>query len=175
MPENEKKSLSEGISKLADVIKKHEGYYIEGSRAQRNNNPGNLTASPFPNKKEFPNKKDKGFCIFPDKETGEKALNHQLNIIFTGDSRHYKPTTTIEEFVNKWASTSKKVEKESYAKSIAKEFKTTKDKTLKEAFEKNGYDLSGKEKDKDNTHPTPVPVPVPTPPPNPTPSPGSGG
>ena len=147
MTKSEKKPLSEGISKLAEVIKKHEGWYAEtGSepnRPQRNNNPGNLSWSKFECGSETVTLKDgseQRYAKFKDEKTGAKALNYQLEIIFAGKSDAYKPTDTIEEFVNKYAGNPPK----EYIKAVAKAFDTTKDKTLKEAFEKNGYDLSGK-------------------------------
>lgn len=63
-----------------------------------------------------------GFAYFKDQETGWKALKYQLQLIFDGESAYYKPTMTIQEFVNVYANSSPKEELKNYAKYIADMF-----------------------------------------------------
>jgi len=109
----------EVIKKLASVIAKQEGFYVAGSRAKINHNPGNLV---YVGQSKAIGKDDKGFAVFATDQDGWDALYWQLNYIFDGKSRCYSPDFTIEQFVNVWASTSPQNEKESYAKAIANAF-----------------------------------------------------
>ena len=104
------------IDKLSNVIAQYEGFGVKNSLATRNNNPGNMVSSPF-----MEGIVD-GFAYFKDKETGWKALRYQLQLIFDGESAYYKPTMTIQEFVNVYANSSPKEELKNYAKYIAEEF-----------------------------------------------------
>jgi hypothetical protein len=68
--------------------------------------------------------KDKrnGFAYFDSIEDGWKALKYQLQLIFDGQSAYYNADMSIQEFVDTWASTSKKAERKNYAQFIASEF-----------------------------------------------------
>lgn len=63
------------IDTLAQAIAQMEGFNVSGSIAQRNNNPGNLRASPYAIGKDT-----NGYAIFPDSTTGWNALNYQLSL-----------------------------------------------------------------------------------------------
>jgi hypothetical protein len=63
------------IDTLASAIAQMEGYNVLGSVAQRNNNPGNLRASPYATGTD-----SKGYAIFPDAATGQEALMYQLSL-----------------------------------------------------------------------------------------------
>lgn len=69
--------------KIADAIQKMEGWF-KGSRSYRNNNPGNIWDGTTSTKKKriWPNIPiDKqGFLIYPDYETGRKALEKDITI-----------------------------------------------------------------------------------------------
>ncbi|MEM3609748.1 MAG: hypothetical protein QW076_02465 [Candidatus Anstonellales archaeon] len=110
---NTKKSV---IQRLAEAIAQFEGFYKEGTVANRNNNPGNLVYSPYQS-----GQKD-GFAYFKDTQTGWQALYYQLGLIFNGQSKYYRPDMTITEFVNTWASSSPYPERVSYAKYVASTF-----------------------------------------------------
>ena len=62
------------IDQLAQAIAQMEGFNVAGSVAQRNNNPGNLTASPYATGNVG------GYSVFPDAQTGWDALYYQLNL-----------------------------------------------------------------------------------------------
>jgi len=62
------------IDTLAQAIAQMEGFNTPGSVAQRNNNPGNLTASPYATGNV------NGYSVFPDAQTGWQALDYQLQL-----------------------------------------------------------------------------------------------
>ncbi len=63
------------LSAWAGAIATFEGFYISGSRPQRNNNPGDLKYAGQPG---AVGQDAAGFAIFPDPSTGWTALNNQL-------------------------------------------------------------------------------------------------
>ena len=79
-----------------DRIQRHEGYYVKGSRAERNNNPGNIISSPFTDRHGSIGS-DGRFAIFPDYATGRKALH---TLLFK--TRVY-PTLTVEAAIARYA------------------------------------------------------------------------
>jgi hypothetical protein len=87
------------ISILALAIQEFEGDYA-GSLARRNNNPGNLRSSPLQS-----GKRD-GFAYFDTYELGMEALEHQIRIGATGESRVYYPEMTLLQFFNTYAPSS---------------------------------------------------------------------
>ncbi len=104
------------IDRLAEYIAEFEGFYKDGTVAQRNHNPGNLVSSPYQI-----GTKD-GFASFLTDNDGWKALKYQLQLIFDGKSKYYRPDMTIQEFINVYASTSPENERISYAQYIANHF-----------------------------------------------------
>ena len=107
------------ISRLAHIIAIQEGFYKIGTIAQRNNNPGNLV---YVGQSKAIGQDKNGFCIFATEQDGWDALYFQLSLILDGKSRYYSPEMTIREFVETWAPTSPKDEKDAYARAIAYEF-----------------------------------------------------
>lgn len=63
------------IDSLLQAIERFEGFFTPGSRAQRNNNPGNLQSGPGQIGTDA-----NGFAIFPDVATGTAALAHQIDL-----------------------------------------------------------------------------------------------
>jgi hypothetical protein len=84
------------IEVWAEAIKEFEGWY-KGSRSWRHNNPGNLRYS------KYETDNVDGYSVFPDYETGWKALLFQLRIATDGRSSVYSPDMTLKQFVNVWA------------------------------------------------------------------------
>lgn len=80
--------MGDFIGDLAQGIARFEGFQVSGSRAQRNNNPGNLRAGPGQVGTDAG-----GYAIFPDLETGWAALDNQIQLNLT----RY-PTLTLREF-----------------------------------------------------------------------------
>lgn len=73
------------------AIAKMEGFFIPGTKAARNHNPGNLRASSLATGKD-----SDGLAIFPDDETGWRALARQITL----DAKRGK---TIEQFISGYA------------------------------------------------------------------------
>ena len=88
------------IQLIANAIQKQEGYY-PGSRAFRNNNPGNIWDDVAPGKPkriwpQYPID-DKGFLKLPDYATGRALMENQLRIkINRGE--------TLTQLINEWDS-----------------------------------------------------------------------
>lgn len=85
-----------------------------GSRAWRNNNPGNMKYGAFAASQGATGKDDKGFAVFPSYEAGRKA---QENLLF--NSPAYRGLT-IAEAIRKWAPGSDGNNPASYAADLAK-------------------------------------------------------
>ncbi|MDE2019896.1 MAG: hypothetical protein KGJ13_06140 [Patescibacteria group bacterium] len=89
-------SMTDGIpfSALAEAIQTEEGYY-PGSRAYRNNNPGNLR---YAGQYGAIGQDGAGFAIFPDYQTGFNALVAQLRLDATRN-----PQWTLYDFISHYA------------------------------------------------------------------------
>jgi len=82
------------LSDLMNGIARMEGFWVNGSRSQRNNNPGNLRASSLATGKD-----SSGYAIFPDIDTGWRALQRQIELD-TGRG------LTLGKFIAKYAPSS---------------------------------------------------------------------
>jgi hypothetical protein len=69
----------------------------DAPRGYRNNNRGNIIASPFATRMGATGVDDKGFAIFPDMATGDRAAVSLLGV-YGQQGRN-----TIEQIVNKWS------------------------------------------------------------------------
>lgn len=81
------------IESIARAIAQFEGFYNPGSRAQRNNNPGNLRYAGQPG---AIGADSAGYAIFPTAEAGWQALRRQIQL---DASRGL----TLEQFIRKYA------------------------------------------------------------------------
>lgn len=121
-----KKKLTEGkekekqsvVKRLANAIAVFEGFFQTGTLPNRLNNPGALIY--IGQSKAVKDKS--GFAHFLTKEDGWNALYYQLQLIFDGKSKYYRPDMTIQEFINVYASSSPENEKVAYAEYIANHF-----------------------------------------------------
>jgi len=120
------------IRKLASAIALSEGYWVRGSLPQRLNNPGALIYVGQDNSI----KDSSGFAHFTTPEAGWNALKWQLNFILDGKSKYYSPEMTIQQFVDKWASTSPVNERVAYAQRIAGVFSVDTNTKLKDLVNK---------------------------------------
>jgi hypothetical protein len=80
---------------LSQAIAREEGYYIDGTRAQRNNNPGNIEYGPFA-RSHGATGGDPRFAIFPTPEAGFAALvglllKHYLGMTVAQALSHWAP------------------------------------------------------------------------------------
>jgi hypothetical protein len=88
------------IARIVDAIAFAEGYSIPGSRPHRNNNPGDLERDPTGKGIGH----DGPYVIYASAEDGREALEHQVRLMF-GGSHIYKPSMTIAEVAEHYAST----------------------------------------------------------------------
>jgi len=99
------------VDRIAKAIATAEGFFVQGSRPQRNNNPGNITAS-F----GYPTMGSDGpFPIFATEAAGWAALKDQIRMMLDGSSSHYQPTMTILEIARVYTAT----EHEDWALNVA--------------------------------------------------------
>src|SRR3954465_5596677 len=70
--------------RLIDAIARQEGFGKHGTRAQRNHNPGNINAGVFARGHGATGADDKGYAVFPDAETGFRALAVLLKVSYKG-------------------------------------------------------------------------------------------
>lgn len=66
--------MTDLLYKLASAIATAEGYFVQGSVPQRNNNPGDLRSAPWLNSPKI----SKNFVVFSSKFSGMAGLYHQL-------------------------------------------------------------------------------------------------
>lgn len=93
--------------------------------AARNNNPGNIRFGDFARAQGATGQDERGFAVFPDQSSGEKAQHNLLN----GDA--YK-NMTLSQMVSKWAPNTDKNNPAQYARSIKQMTGLDMDKTYAE-------------------------------------------
>jgi hypothetical protein len=103
------RQLHPRVYDLALAIQAHEGFYAErgpgrpASRAWRNNNPGNLRASPLATGNDGPDGKG-GMAVFPDYYTGLAALLLDLVSKCLGKTNtNLTSDSTLAQLVRVWA------------------------------------------------------------------------
>lgn len=115
------------IEEWAKAIQKHEGYiapnaqYPNGSRSYRNNNPGNFRCSLLVMGELKAIRCEDNFAVFPDYETGWKALVQFLTYAAEGALRAYKPEMTLYEFYAVYAPGGDGNYPKVYAEAVAKD------------------------------------------------------
>lgn len=77
-----------------EAIAREEGFNVEGSRPNRNNNPGDIEYGRFA-KAHGATAGDPRFAIFPDADSGFSAMRALLQGAYLG--------LTVEQALNKWA------------------------------------------------------------------------
>lgn len=77
------------------AVARQEGFYVEGTRPQRNNNPGDIEYGQFA-KAHGAIRADSRYAVFPDVTTGFAAMR----ALFQAPSYKGK---TVEEALNRWA------------------------------------------------------------------------
>ena len=90
-----------GTPELARAIARAEGYYVRGSKAARNNNPGNIRRGP-------------DYVHFKTKQEGWDALTDLLTKVADGRSRVYNTDMTLRDFGKRYA------QSKVWAKNVAK-------------------------------------------------------
>lgn len=98
------------VNKIATAIATAEGFFVPGSRAARNHNPGNMT-------KDLTGKavgRDGMFVIYKTDQDGWDNLRKQVWLAF-GGSMVYNSAMTILEFAKRYTAT----EQLDWAKNVA--------------------------------------------------------
>ena len=92
------------LKELAEAMAKFEGFYLINSRANRNNNPGNLKWSSWAKGYDKDN-----FAIFETKEKGWEAFLWDLGKKCKGETRtNLTPESTIKDLIYVWTTTDQK-------------------------------------------------------------------
>ncbi len=89
------------VDSLAEAIAYAEGFFVAGSRAARNHNPGDLTV-------DVTGKgigKDGIFIVYASDADGWDALKHQVNLMLTNASQIYNNQMTIREVASRYTTT----------------------------------------------------------------------
>jgi hypothetical protein len=103
--------LDVAINAFATAIAYAEGFYVNGSRPQRNNNPGDLTLDTIGKGIG----KDGPFIIYATPDDGWEALKRQVSLILTNTSNVYNTNMTIQDMANRYTTT----EQEAWALNVA--------------------------------------------------------
>ena len=90
---------------LLEAIAREEGYYVSGSRPQRNNNPGDLIFC-AESQRFGATHGDPRFAVFPDDMTGWNALRRWLSVPAEFENGNLVAGylgATLEQIVNRFA------------------------------------------------------------------------
>jgi len=107
--------LSTAIQLFSEGIALAEGFYVAGSRAARNHNPGNLTLDLTGTSIG----KDGMFVVYANDSDGWTALRRQVELILTNASNIYNTDMTLREIATHYASTSSPDEQLNWAVNVA--------------------------------------------------------
>lgn len=107
--------LSAAIDLFAEGIAVAEGFFVAGSRAARNHNPGNLTVDIT----DTAVNKDGMFMVYANDTDGWNALRKQVELILTNASTIYNSQMTLRQIAQKYASTSPPNEQLNWAINVA--------------------------------------------------------
>lgn len=93
--------LNVATNAFAVAIAYAEGFYINGSRPQRNHNPGDLTIDTV----GLGVGKDGPFVVYANDDDGWAALKRQVQLILTNTSNVYNTDMTIQDVANRYTAT----------------------------------------------------------------------
>lgn len=94
-------TIQQVVPLFAQGIAIAEGFYVDGSRAQRNHNPGNLTEDTTGNGVD----KDGMFIVYGSDADGWAALYRQVELILTNTSHIYNVDMTLREIAEHYTTT----------------------------------------------------------------------
>lgn len=86
-------TISPTIRRIGEAIATAEGFYMEGSRPQRNNNPGDLTVDVSGKGVGM----DGPYVIYATAEDGFSALYKQISKWLAGTSKYISASMTISQ------------------------------------------------------------------------------
>lgn len=93
--------LSDAIDAFANAIATAEGFFVTGSRPQRDNNPGDLTVDTTGTGIG----KDGPFIIYATASDGWDALKKQVQLILTDASNIYNSDMTLRDIASIYTTT----------------------------------------------------------------------
>jgi hypothetical protein len=93
--------LNLAVNAFATAIAYAEGFYVNGSRPQRNHNPGDLTIDTV----GLGVGKDGPFIVYANDADGWTALKRQVQLILTNTSSIYNTDMTIQDMANRYTAT----------------------------------------------------------------------
>ena len=128
-------TISELTDKLSDAIAYAEGFFVTGSRSQRNNNPGDLTVDLTGTGIGF----DGAFVIYATAYDGWDALKKQVFRMIDGSSAFYNPSMSILEIAMTYTST----QQETWANNVASRLGVDIDATLNDLLDSPGTLIGG--------------------------------
>ena len=89
------------VNRIAEAIAYAEGFYVDGSRPQRNNNPGDLTKALGFASIGW----DSIYVVFKTVEDGWAALRKQVQLMLTNQSSVYNSNMTILDVARRYTTT----------------------------------------------------------------------
>jgi len=133
--------MANKIEQWCESIQSHEGWilpctkYPAGSASFRNNNPGNFRCSSLVMGELGATKCVNNLAVFPNYETGFKALKQFLIYACTDKLRSYKSTMTLLDFYKVYAPSSDNNNPLNYATCVAKDLGISINTQIKELYE----------------------------------------
>lgn len=106
--------LNDAVKLMSQGIAIAEGFFVTGSRPQRNNNPGDLTVDTI----NAGIGKDGPFIIYATEDDGWRALYKQVELIFTNASRIYDSNMSIRQIAQKYTTTDQLAWAENVARTL---------------------------------------------------------
>lgn len=103
--------LDDAINAFSNAIATAEGFFVSGSRPNRNNNPGDLTVDTTGTGIG----KDGPFIIYASAADGWAALNKQVQLILTDASNIYNSNMTLRDIASLYTTT----DQSSWAQTVA--------------------------------------------------------
>lgn len=94
-------SVADPVDALAKAIATAEGFYVDGSRPQRNHNPGDMTADLVGKGVGY----DGPFVIYATDDDGWSNLKAQIQKWFDGTSRNADSSSTIADLAGFYTNT----------------------------------------------------------------------
>ena len=94
-------NVSDQVQKIAQAIATAEGFFVSGSRPQRNNNPGDMTQDLIGKSTG----KDGAFVVYATPDDGWANLYAQVQKWLDGSSSHATANSTITEIAGFYTTT----------------------------------------------------------------------
>jgi len=114
-------STPDNVKRIAQAIATAEGFYVSGSRPQRNHNPGDMTADLIGKSVGH----DGAFVVYETDDDGWNNLYHQINLWLNGSSSHATANSTITDLSQFYTTTDQTAWATNVANSLGVSLDTT--------------------------------------------------